>query len=155
VCLPQIAIGMARGGRSRENFDVHGGGFVATGPDDAAVAAAMEVVRQRIGFYGSTRTYMPILALHGLQDLGLKLHRLSVEGRWGEMAAQVPDDAVRIFAACGTYAQIVTAIEQRYGGAADSIDLEFPSDTPIGLRREVLADIRLIPQRFAGFRTDW
>ena len=30
--------GMARGGRSRENFDVHGGGFVATGPDEAAVA---------------------------------------------------------------------------------------------------------------------
>jgi hypothetical protein len=33
---------------------------------------------------------MPILALHDLQDLGLKLHRLSVEARWTEMAAQVP-----------------------------------------------------------------
>src|SRR5271157_1030422 len=94
VCLPQIAVGMGRGGRSRENFDVHGGGFVATGPDEGSVAAAMEVVRRRIGFYGSTRTYMPILALHGLQDLGLKLHRLSVAGRWNEMAAEVPDEAV-------------------------------------------------------------
>ena len=88
VCLPQIAIGMQRGGRARENFDVHGGGFVVTGPDDATVAAGMEAVRRRIGFYGSTRTYMPILALHGLQDLGLKLHRMSVEGRWSEMAAR-------------------------------------------------------------------
>ena len=84
VCLPQIAIGMQRGGRARENFDVHGGGFVVTGPDDATVAAGMEVVRRRIGFYGSTRTYMPILALHGLQDLGVKLHRMSVEGRWDD-----------------------------------------------------------------------
>jgi probable F420-dependent oxidoreductase len=155
VCLPQIAVGMARGGRHRQNFDVHGGGFIATGPDEAAVADAMELVRRRIGFYGSTRTYMPILALHGLQDLGLKLHRLSVEGRWGEMAAQVPDDAVRVFAACGTYGEIVRAIEQRYGGAADSIDLDFPPDTPFGLRREVLADIRRIPHRFAGFDGNW
>src|SRR6185503_7548146 len=105
-----------RGGVSRANFDVHGGGFVVTGPDDAAVAAGMQTVRRRIGFYGSTRTYMPILALHGLQDLGLKLHRMSVEGRWSDMAAQVSDDVVRIFAACGTYPQIAGAIEQRYGG---------------------------------------
>lgn len=155
VCLPQIAIGMARSGRRRENFDVHGGGFVVTGPDDAAVAAGMETVRRRIGFYGSTRTYMPILALHGLQDLGLKLHRMSVEGRWSDMAAQVPDDVVRIFAACGTYAEIARAIEQRYAGAADSIDLEFPPHAPPGLQCELLADIRRIPHQFAGFNTDW
>jgi probable F420-dependent oxidoreductase len=151
VCLPQIAAGMQRGGRRRENFDVHGGGFVVTGADEAAVAAGMEVVRRRIGFYGSTRTYMPILALHGLQELGLKLHRLSVEGRWNEMAAQVPDDVVRIFAACGTYREIAAAIEQRFAGVADSVDLEFPVDAAIGLRREVIADIRRIPQAFAGF----
>jgi probable F420-dependent oxidoreductase len=155
VCLPQIATGMARGGRARENFDVHGGGFVATGPDDASVAAAMEPVRRRIGFYGSTRTYMPILALHGLQDLGLKLHRLSVEGRWAEMGAQVSDDVVRIFAACGTHAQIAGAIEQRYGGAADTLDLDFPQDTPMGLQRELIADIGRIPHKFTGFDTDW
>jgi probable F420-dependent oxidoreductase len=154
ICLPQIAIGTARGGRARDNFDVHGGGFVATGPDDSAVAAAMEQVRQRIGFYGSTRTYMPILALHDLQDLGLKLHRLSVEGRWTEMAAQVPDHVVRTFAACGTYSQIAAAIEQRYGGAADSLDLDFPPDTPPGLQHELIADIQRIPHRFAGFATN-
>jgi hypothetical protein len=61
---------------------------------------------------------------------------------------------VRIFAACGTYREIAGAIEQRYGGAADSIDLEFPLDAPTGLRREVLADIRRIPHRFAGFKND-
>jgi len=155
VCLPQIATGMQRGSRARENFDVHGGGFVVTGPDDATVAAGMEAVRRRIGFYGSTRTYLPILALHGLEELGQKLHRMSVEGRWEAMAAEVPDDVVRIFAACGTYAGIARAIEQRFGGVADSIDLDFPPDAPAGLRREVLADIRRIPHRFAGFRPDW
>jgi probable F420-dependent oxidoreductase len=154
VCVPQILVGMGRGGCARENFDLHGGGFIATGGDEAAVAEVMEKVRRRIGFYGSTRTYSPILALHGLQDLGLKLHRLSVEGRWDDMAAEVSDDIVRIFAACGTYRQIARAIEERYGGAADSIDLDFPPDTPLGLRRELIADIRRIPHRFAGFATN-
>lgn len=155
VCLPNLMEGMRRAGRSRLHFDVHGGGFVVTGPDEATVAAGMQRVRRRIGFYGSTRTYMPILALHGLQDLGLKLHRLSVEGRWDIMADEVPDDVVRIFAACGTFGSIAGAIEQRFGGVADSIDLQFPSDTPAGLQRELLADIRRIPHSFAGFDTNW
>ena len=155
VCLPNIREGMRRSNRGREHFDVHGGGFIATGPDEATVAGAMERVRRRIGFYGSTRTYLPILALHGLQDLGLKLHRMSVEGRWDAMAAEVPDDAVRIFAACGTYAELPDAIQQRFGGVADSIDLHFPPDTPVGLQRELLTDIHRIPHTFTGFDTNW
>jgi hypothetical protein len=71
------------------------------------------------------------------------------------MGAQVSDDVVRIFAACGTYAQIAGAIEQRYGGAADTLDLDFPPDTPMDLQRELIADIQRIPHRFTGFNTDW
>ena len=127
VCLPNLLEGMRRSGRSRSHFDVHGGGFVVTGPDEATVAAGMQHARRRIGFYGSTRTYMPILALHGLQDLGLKLHRMSVEGRWESMAEEVPDDVVRIFAACGTFEQIAGAIEQRFGGVADFDRPAFPA----------------------------
>jgi probable F420-dependent oxidoreductase len=153
VCLPRIQEGMRRSGRKRERFDVHGGGFVATGPDAASVAKAMDWVRSRVAFYGSTRTYMPILELHGLQDLGLKLHDMSVQGRWNEMAAQVPDDVVRIFAACGTYDEIAAAIGARFGGAADSIDLNFPPGTAPGLVHELVADIRRIPHTFQGFAT--
>jgi hypothetical protein len=98
---------------------------------------------------------MPILALHGLQDLGLKLHRMSVEGRWDAMAAEVPDDVVRIFAACGTFGEIAAAITDRFGGVADSIDLQFSPGTPAGLQRELLTDIRRIPHSFAGFDTNW
>ncbi len=155
VCLPNIMEGMRRSGRNRAHFDVHGGGFVATGRDEAAVAAAMEIVRRRIGFYGSTRTYLPILALHGLEDLGAKLHRMSVEGRWDAMGAEVPDELVRTFAACGTYDDLPRAIEQRFGGVADSIDLHFPPDMPLELQRELLTDIRRIPHTFAGFDTNW
>jgi len=155
VCLPQIAEGLRRGNRARQNFDIHGGGFVATGADDAAVATAMEEVRRRVGFYGSTRSYLPILALHGLEDLGLKLHRMSVEGKWTEMAAQVSDDVVRIFAACGTYRRIAAEIAARFGGAADAIDLHFAAGTPAGLQREIVTEIHRIPMEFTDFNTNW
>jgi probable F420-dependent oxidoreductase len=153
VCLPRLADGMRRSGRRREQFDVHGGGFVATGPDDAAVAAEMDRVRGRIAFYASTRTYLPILALHGLDGLNHRLHALSVAGRWQEMPSLVSDDVVRIFAACGTYPEIAKIIEERWGGAADSIDLAFPPDAPPGLQREILTDIHPIRQIFAGFHS--
>ena len=155
VCLPQMMEGMRRSGRSRLNFDVHGGGFVCTGPDEQTVAAEMEKARRRIGFYGSTRTYLPILALHGLEELGARLHRMSVEGQWDQMAKEVSDDTVRIFAACGTYRTLAEQIQARFGGVADSVDLHFPIGTPIGLMKEMVTDIRRIPHTFAGFNTNW
>ncbi|MBV8613146.1 MAG: TIGR03617 family F420-dependent LLM class oxidoreductase [Acetobacteraceae bacterium] len=151
VCLPNLHTGLRRAGRSRAHFDVHGGGFVCTGPDPASMAEAMERVRARIAFYGSTRTYLPILALHGLEELGARLHRLSVSGGWAEMPALVSDDVVRIFAACATYADLPAAIERRFGGLADAVDLVLPADTPAGLARELVADIKRIPHEFTGF----
>jgi probable F420-dependent oxidoreductase len=155
ICLPQMMEGMRRAGRSRLNFDVHGGGFVCTGPDEQTVAAEMEKARRRIGFYGSTRTYLPILALHGQQELGAKLHRMSVAGQWDQMAAEISDDTVRLFAACGTYDTLTAQIEARFGGVADSIDLHFPAGTSVGLMKELVADIKRIPHSFAGFNTNW
>jgi probable F420-dependent oxidoreductase len=153
VALPRIAEGMRRSGRKRANFDLFGGGFVVTGPDAQTVAEGIEWVRKRVAFYASTRTYAPILALHGLEELGLKLHAMSVAGRWNEMPAEVSDDVVQIFAACGTYPEIAGAIAARYGGLADAIELNFTGDAPAGLRRELLADIRRIPHLFEGFDT--
>ena len=153
VALPRIEDGMRRSGRRRANFDVFGGGFVVTGPDAKTVAAGMEWVRKRVALYGSTRTYTPILALHGLKELGAKLHMMSTQGRWNEMAAEVTNDVVRIFAACGTYDEIVRAVEARFGGLADAIEVNFPTGTPAGLQRDLLTEIRRIPHIFEGFDT--
>jgi probable F420-dependent oxidoreductase len=155
VAMPRIAEGMQRSGRDRTNFDVFGGGFVVTGPDEATVARGLERARERVAFYGSTRSYLPILSLHGLDELGQKLHIMSLAGRWDEMAAEVPDAVVSIFAACGTYGEIAKAIDARFGGLADSIELNFPAGTPAGLQRELLDDIRRIPHPFQGFDTRW
>lgn len=155
IALPRIAEGMRRGGRRRANFDVFGGGFVVTGPDAKTVADGLEWARRRIALYGSTRTYTPILGLHGLEDLGAKLHRMSTQGRWSEMAAEVPEEVVRIFAASGSYDEITRAIELRFGGLADAVEITFPAGAPAGLQREVLTDIRRIPHAFEGFASGW
>jgi probable F420-dependent oxidoreductase len=155
VALPRIAEGTRRSGRDRAHFDVFGGGFVVSGPDEATVAQGWEQVRKRVAFYGSTRSYLPILSLHGLDELGLKLRAMSLDGRWNEMAAEVSDEVVHIFAACGTYREIARAIEMRFGGLADSIEMSFPAGTPAGPQRELLADVWRIPHAFAGFDTRW
>jgi probable F420-dependent oxidoreductase len=155
VALPAIEAGLARGGRARQHFEVCGGGFIATGRDEATVARALEGIRYRIAFYGSTRTYLPVLSLHGWDDLGAELHRLSKEGRWTEMAARVPDDVVRAFTAAATYGNLRRAVEERFGGLSDSIELALPTDVPAGEAREVLADVRRIPARYEGPPAAW
>jgi probable F420-dependent oxidoreductase len=147
--MPRLAAGLAKGGRTRSQYEISGGGFLATGADDAAVARRFEWVRQRVAFYGSTPAYYPVLAAHGLEDLGHKLNQLVRQGKWGELASAVPDDVAQLFAAVGRHDQIVSAIEERFGGLVDALTLrgdgvgEVPSD--------LVADIRRLPHAFEGF----
>ncbi len=155
MALPQIAEGLAAAGRPRERFEVCGGGFLATGPDEAAVAERIEWVRYRVAFYASTRTYWPVMELHGWQDLAEKLHRMSVEGRWEEMAKAVPDDVVRTFAAVGTYDAIAVAVAERFGGLSDCVELAFDEVTPPEVISDVVGAIQAIPTRFEGHPVSW
>ncbi len=59
--MPRIEAGLAKAGRSRAQYEISGGGFLATGPDDETVARRFEWVRQRVAFYGSTPAYYPVL----------------------------------------------------------------------------------------------
>ena len=155
VCMPRMQAAMDKAGRKRENFDVHGGGFVCTGPDEATVAKAMEWARARVAFYSSTPAYMPILEMHGLGDLGTKLNQMSREGRWKEMAPEICDDTLQIFAACGTYDRIAGEIEARFGGIADAIEIYTSPDTDLAPFRDILADVHRIPTSFKAFDTRW
>ncbi len=147
VCLARIQEGLERSGRERSSFEVWGGGFIATGPDEETVQKSLEETRYRIGFYGSTRTYGRVFELHGLQDLSAKLHRLSVEGRWKDMAREVPDDVLDLFVASGPYDRIARAIEERFGGLTDVVTIGFPSRTPQELQRDLIQDLKRIRGR--------
>jgi probable F420-dependent oxidoreductase len=149
--MPRLEAGLAKAGRARANYEISGGGFLATGSDDASVAKRFEWVRQRVAFYGSTPAYYPVFAMHGLEDLGLKLNALTRQGKWNEMAKQVPDEVAHLFAAVGRHDQIVGAITERFGGLVDSLTLRGDG---VGEATEVppdlVQDIRRIPYPFRG-----
>lgn len=155
VALPEIRTGLERAGRPRESFEICGGGFTATGPDEEAVAKAVEWVRYRLSFYGSTRTYAPVFALHGWEELTEKLHAMSKTGKWKEMPAQIPDEVVHEFAAVATWDNLKGAIEERFGGLTDCIELPIPEGTDPAAMAEVIQDIRSIPAVFQGHPTSW
>ena len=110
-----------------------------------------EWVRERVAFYGSTQAYWPVLALHGLEELGHKLNAMTRQGKWSEMAKEVPDDVVHLFAAIGRYDQIAKAIEERFGGLTDALNARANAALPGHLPRDLIQDIRRIPHAFRSF----
>jgi probable F420-dependent oxidoreductase len=146
--MPRITKGLASAGRARQDFEISGGGFLATGPDDASVAARFDWVRQRVAFYGSTPAYYGVFAVHGLEDLGLKLNAMVRQGSWGELAKEVPDEVVHLFAAVGRHDQIVEAIGRRFGGLVDALTLR--GDGVGDLPPDLVQDIRRIPHQYRG-----
>jgi probable F420-dependent oxidoreductase len=149
--MPRLAEGLAKSGRKRENYEISGGGFLATGPDDATVARMFEWVRERIAFYGSTQAYWPVFAVHGIEDLGHKLNAMTRQGKWSEMAKEVPDDVVHLFAAVGRYDRIVEAITERFGGLTDALNARANAAQPGPLPRDLIQDIRRVPHSFRSF----
>jgi probable F420-dependent oxidoreductase len=149
VAIPRIEAALAEVGRPRKSFEICGGAFIATGPDQAAVREHVERVRYRVAFYASTPTYAPVMSLHGWDDLAAKLQGMARRGEWKEMSRQIPDEVLAEFVAAGTHDQIRSAIEARLGGLSDAIELPVPAvtDDPI---RDVIQDLRRIPSAFEG-----
>ena len=155
MVMPLVQEGMAKSGRSMEHFEITGGGFVATGPDEETTAKNFEWVRLRIGFYGSTPGYWGVLETHGYGDLGRELNAMSKQGKWTEMTTRVPDDLVHLFAAVGTHKEIAGAIGQRFGGVCDAISLRGDPAVPAPVPPGLIQDIQRIPTRFTGYKTAW
>ncbi len=148
---PELEKGMARSGRDRAAFEITGGGFIATGPDDATVAERREWVRYRVGFYGSTPAYYPVLEAHDLKDLGLKLNRMTKDGEWDKLADVIPDDVLDLFAVTARHDQLKAGIERRFGGVSDTIYASANSATPADLPPDLIQDIALIATPFQGY----
>ncbi|OZM76868.1 TIGR03617 family F420-dependent LLM class oxidoreductase [Pseudonocardia sp. MH-G8] len=141
VTLPVLRDAAEGAGRTMADVRVYGGGFVATGADTGELRAAREYVRYRVAYYGATKAYLPVLAQHGLEELGHELRAMARAGRWAEMAARVDDDVLALFCASGTYDRIAGAVAERFAGIVDVIQLPAPPPGTDweGLRRAVAA----------------
>lgn len=146
VIWPNVEAGAAKTGRSLDEFELNGTGFIATGPDDATVAAARENARYRIAFYASTRTYLPVLAHHGWEELNPQLRDLIAQNRWDDLPTVVPDDVLDEFCVSGTWDTIVERVAGRLGGLVDTISIGIP-DADDARFDAVLTGLKGIPGR--------
>jgi probable F420-dependent oxidoreductase len=129
VTLPAVHRGMERSGRSMEDFEVFGLPLTATGPDEAAMTAAIDGVRAQIAFYGSTPAYHGVLELHGWGDLGQELHALSRTDdpdRWMKMASLIDDDVLDAFAIVGEPDAVASRLSDRYDEVMDRLQFYAP-----------------------------
>ncbi|MDT7943162.1 MAG: TIGR03617 family F420-dependent LLM class oxidoreductase [Dehalococcoidia bacterium] len=136
VVLPNLEAGAKKAGRSVRDIDIVGGGFIITGRNREELERLKQATRNQVAFYGSTRTYHGVLEAHGWGEIGMRLHQLSLEGKWQEMASLITDDILREFAIIGAPDEIAPQIKERWGGIVTTVSLAFPGR--MGLDDEVV-----------------
>lgn len=144
VVKPNISKGARRAGRDPGDISLVGGGFIVTGPNQAAIRDQEAETRRRIAFYSSTRTYFPVLECHGFEDIGRQLHRLSLEGKWEEMGDLVPDDMLHAFAIIGEYGDIPGLFKEKYGGLVDEMhfSIQTSNDAEQAQLRRIVSQLK-------------
>lgn len=146
IALPNLKKGFAKSGKPAadwDNFQVSGGGFLVTGPDQETLAKNVERTKATIAFYGSTRSYRASFELDGWGDQAEQLHRMSVQGKWPEMPKLVTGDMVHAFAAVGTYAEIAGVMKKRFAGINRiGFDIPVRNEHDRGVLKEILQDLR-------------
>ena len=113
VTIPAIERGLEKSGRTMNDFEIVGPGFVVTGSTEEAMAKAATGVRQQIAFYGSTPAYRPVLETHGWGDLQDDLNRMSKLGQWQEMGELIDDEVLDAFAVVGEQGAVATGFRDR------------------------------------------
>ena len=119
--LPPIQDGAARTERDPKAVVLTGSGFVITGPNRQAIEERKYPVRRQIAFYASTRTYSTVLETHGIEDIGVRLHEMSLKGQWEEMTGLITDDIFDKFVVAEEYDQVASAVKERFGGLLDEV----------------------------------
>jgi probable F420-dependent oxidoreductase len=127
---PAVEEGRAAAGKTGGDFTYVTSSFVVVGDTPAEVERQKRAVKQQIAFYASTRTYEPVLAAHGWQELGPHLHRKSVEGDWQGMAGLITDEMLDTYAVTGTWTTIAARLTERYEGLLDRTAFYQPDKQP-------------------------
>ena len=128
VVTPAIESGAKKAGRSASDVAILYSPMLLTGRTKDDIERAKPFVKQRLGFYASTRAYHAPLELHGHLEAGQELFRLSMEGKWGEMVGLVSDEMLADFATVATYDELGPALKERWGGVASILHLDLPAD---------------------------
>ena len=142
VTLPAVERGLAKAGRSRDDFEVSYPSFVVTGDTEEAIEKATVGTRQQIAFYGSTPAYRPVLELHGWGDLQTELNGLSKQGEWVKMGELIDDEVLSTFAVVAGPDEVPKALAARFGDDVDRISFYTPYASDPERWRRVLGTLK-------------
>jgi probable F420-dependent oxidoreductase len=126
VTLPALRRGAEKAGRDLTGFEISAPAMIAVGDTEQELDAAIETVRQQIGFYGSTPAYRPVLEVHGWGELQDELNALTKRGAWDQVAGVIDDEVLHTFAIVGTPEEAVEEARRRYGDIATRISIAVP-----------------------------
>ncbi len=126
VTLPNIALGLEKGGRTRADIQLSSSIFVITGQTPAEAAAARQAVRAQIAFYASTPSYHAVMETHGWLDTAERLGMMAARQQWSDMAALIDDEMLAAFAVTGAPDELAGLIQQRYAGLLDRVNYYVP-----------------------------
>lgn len=140
--LPTLATGASKAGRSPGSIATVGAIFVATGRDEAELLAAEQTVKRRIGFYGSTPSYRPVLDHHQFGELQPILNDLARAGRWGEMGALIPQELYDAMVISGTPDEVGGELHRRFSDVFDRVSINAPYDLDAGTADAIAASYR-------------
>jgi probable F420-dependent oxidoreductase len=126
VTVPALERGLAKAGRTLDDFEISGPGFVVTGTNEEEMEKAAAGVRQQIAFYGSTPAYRAVLEMHGWGDLQTELNSLSKQGEWVKMGGLIDDEILGTFAVVAEPDRLAAGLHERYGDVIDRISFYAP-----------------------------
>jgi probable F420-dependent oxidoreductase len=129
VLLPALLAGAREAGPAREARaapELRGAGYLATGPDEHAVAEQRERARAEVARALATRAAAGVVDLHGWQERAERLRRLAGEGRWAELPAEVDDAMLDELCVAGTWEELPALARERCAGAVTQLELPLP-----------------------------
>ena len=130
VIVPKIEPALESRGKTLDDFEIQYPIMIATGADEESFEKSKAGLKHRIGFYGSTPAYKPVLDLHGWGDMQPMLRQMTKDNRWSELGDVISDEMLETFAAVGEPAEAARIVRERVGGVADSVvlDSNLPAD---------------------------
>ena len=144
VILPNIKKGADQAGRSMDEIDISGGGFLITGETWDDIERQKPATKQHIAFYASTPAYYPVLEIHGWGEVGPRLNDMSKRGKWVEMGEVITDEMLEEFAVVALYDDVVEKVKAKWEGVATSIGFSIPTrdERDEGRLKEMIAELK-------------
>ena len=119
--IPHLEEGARKAGRSRNDVVIASSAFVIMGDNKKEIDEARERARTQIAFYASTRTYQPVLDVHGWGDVCLRLHEKTIKGDWVGMAKEITDEMMNEYTVTGSPEEMPVLLKARYQGLLDRV----------------------------------